>query len=141
MKATELDRMRQQASDVGRRPDFADDRRTRLIAAGGILGALAASSCCIVPLLLFSVGIGGAWIGNLTALAPYQPVFVAVTFGILGYGYYLIYWKPRADCADGTYCATPTSAKVVKSALWAATVLVVAASAFPFVAPYLPAVG
>src|SRR5258708_16920370 len=51
--------------------------RQRLVAAGGILGALAASSCCIVPLILFSLGIGGAWIGNLTALAPYKPLFVA----------------------------------------------------------------
>ena len=45
-----------------------DAGRQHLIAAGGILGALAASSCCIVPLILFSLGIGGAWIGNLTAL-------------------------------------------------------------------------
>ncbi len=46
--------------------------RARLVAAGGILGALAASSCCILPLVLvlFSVGISGAWIGNLTELAP-----------------------------------------------------------------------
>ena len=48
--------------------------RQRLIAVSGILGALAASSCCIVPLVLFSIGIGGAWIGNLTALAPYKPL-------------------------------------------------------------------
>ena len=71
------------------------DRRQGLVAAGGVLGALAASSCCILPLALFSLGIGGAWIGNLTALAPYQPIFVAVTTGILGYGYYLVYSKPK----------------------------------------------
>jgi hypothetical protein len=29
----------------------------RMIAAGGILGALAASACCILPLVLFSVGM------------------------------------------------------------------------------------
>ena len=40
-------------------------------AAGGMLGALAASSCCILPLALFTLGISGAWIANLTALAPY----------------------------------------------------------------------
>ena len=59
-----------------------DAGRQHLIAAGGILGALAASSCCIVPLILFSLGIGGAWIGNLTALAPYKPLFVAGTAGV-----------------------------------------------------------
>src|SRR6185312_8587999 len=58
-------------------------RRQRLIAAGGIVGALAASSCCIVPLILFSLGISGAWIGNLTALAPWKPLFVVATAGLL----------------------------------------------------------
>ena len=53
--------------------------RTGWVAAGGVLGAIGASSCCIVPLVLFSLGAGGVWIGNLTALAPYQPIFIAVT--------------------------------------------------------------
>lgn len=64
--------------------------RQRLVALGGILGAIAASSCCVIPLILFSLGIGGAWIGNLTALAPYKPLFVAGTAGLLGYGFYLV---------------------------------------------------
>ena len=48
----------------------ANGRKMGLIAAGGVLGALAATSCCIIPLVLFTLGIGGAWIGNLKALAP-----------------------------------------------------------------------
>jgi len=70
--------------------DRADIRRN-WVTAGGVLGAVAASSCCILPLVLFSLGISGAWIGNLTALAPYQPVFVTATLGFLGYGYWLVY--------------------------------------------------
>src|SRR6266436_5883185 len=111
--------------------------RQRLVAVGGILGALAASSCCIVPLLLFSLGIGGAWIGNLTALAPYKPLFVAGTAGLLGYGFYLVYWKPKQACADGAACARPLPNRFVKVALWSATVLVAAAFAFDYVAPVL----
>jgi mercuric ion transport protein len=110
--------------------------RQKLLAAGGLLGALAASSCCILPLVLFSLGISGAWIGNLTALAPYQPVFVALTLGFLGYGHYLAYWKPQA-CAEGEACARPLPNRLVKAALWAATALVAAALAFPYVAPVL----
>ena len=109
--------------------------RQRLIAVGGILGALAASSCCIVPLLLFSLGIGGAWIGNLTALAPYKPLFVAGTAGLLGYGFYLVYWKPRRDCADGAACARAIPNRLVQLALWIATMLVIAAFAFDYVVP------
>ena len=111
--------------------------RQTLIAAGGIMGAVAASSCCILPLVLFSLGISGAWIGNLTALAPYQPIFVAVTFGFLGYGYWLVYWKPRVAYAGGTACARPLPNRIVKISLWAATLLVGAAIAFPYVAPAL----
>ena len=107
-----------------------------LAAAGGILGALAASSCCIVPLALFTLGISGAWIGNLTALAPYQPIFFAATAGFLGVGYYLVYRQPRVACADGT-CARPLPNRSVKAMLWSATVLVLAAVAFDYVAPAL----
>lgn len=114
-----------------------DEGRTSWIAAGGILGAIAASSCCILPLVLFSLGIGGAWIGNLTALAPYQPVFVVITVGLLGYGYWLIYWKRKIDCAEGTACARPLPSRIVKLSLWLATALVAAAIAFPYVAPIL----
>ncbi len=111
--------------------------RQRLIAVGGIFGALAASSCCIVPLILFSLGIGGAWIGNLTALAPYKPIFVAGTAGLLGYGFYLVYWKPRRACAEGAACARPISNRLVQLALWIATVFVIAAFAFDYFAPLL----
>ena len=43
-----------------------------LAAAGSILGALAASTCCIVPLALFTLGISGAWIGNFAADFAYM---------------------------------------------------------------------
>jgi len=113
-----------------------DQSRTRWIAAGGLLGALTASSCCLLPLALFSLGISGAWIGNLTTLAPYKLYFAAATLALLGYGYYLVYVKPKAECADGA-CARPLPNRLVKSCLWIATMLVAAALAFDYVAPLL----
>lgn len=117
-------------------PDQAgsEQARARWIAAGGILGALAASSCCILPLVLFSLGISGAWIANFTALAPYKPYFAAGTIALLGYGYYLVYVRPKQACADGS-CARPLPDRVVKSSLWIATVLVIIALGFDFIAP------
>jgi mercuric ion transport protein len=109
-------------------------RKQGLVAAGGILGALAASSCCILPLVLVSLGAGGAWLGNLRAIAPYQPIFIALTIGFLGCGFYQVYWKPRRACAEGETCARPLPNRAVEIALWAATTLVVAALAFPYVA-------
>ena len=112
--------------------------RQGLVAAGGVLGALASASCCIAPLVLFGLGAGGAWIGNLTALAPYQPVFLALTLGFLGAGFFMVYRRPRAAAsAEGSYCARPVSGRGVKIALWSATVLTAAAVAFPYVAPLM----
>jgi len=114
-----------------------ETRRQGLIAVGGVLGAIAATSCCIVPLALFSLGITGAWIGNLAALTPYQPIIIPITLGFLGYGYYLVYWKRRKAYAEGSACARPLPNRIVKSTLWVATILVAAAIAFPYVAPAL----
>jgi mercuric ion transport protein len=117
--------------------DAAAERVQKIVAAGGILAAVAASSCCIVPLMLFSLGVSGAWIGTLTRLAPYQPIFVAVTLGCLGYGYWLVRRARRAACAEGAACSRPLPNRVVTIALVAATLLVAAAVAFDFLAPFI----
>jgi mercuric ion transport protein len=88
------------ATAIGRTRSGADERTKKtILAAGGVLGAVAAASCCIVPLALFSLGISGVWIGNLAALTPYQPVIVSITAGFLGYGYYLVYGD-RSRCVS-----------------------------------------
>ena len=125
-------------SDMSELSKIESDDQTRdqagWMAAGGVLGALLASSCCILPLVFLTLGVSGAWMGNLTALAPYQPVFTVFTFGFLGYGYYLVYWKRDADCADGEACARPLPRRIVKTALLAATLLVLAA----MIVQYIP---
>ena len=120
--------------DVDLNQSIPDSRKTRMIAAGGIFGALAASTCCIVPLILFSLGISGAWIGNLTALEPYKPIFIAITLGFLGYGYWLVYRKPKA-CEQSETCAKPLPNRLVKSALWASTLLILIALFWNWIAP------
>ena len=108
-----------------------------LMAVGGLLGALVASSCCLLPLVLFGLGVSGAWIGNLTQLAPYQPFFMAATIACLGYGYWLVYRASKVACAGGEACARPLSNWLVQLGLIVATVLVVAAIGFDFLAPWL----
>lgn len=116
-----------------------DDRETSrlsgLLAVGGILGALGASSCCVLPLVFLGLGISGAWIGNLTALAPYHPLFVAVALGFLGAGFWRVY--RRQPICDGPACAQPVSNRLVKAALWSAVALVVMAVIFPYIASFL----
>ena len=116
--------------------DGADGGGTQaLLAAGGLLGALAASSCCIAPLVSFGLGVSGAWIGNLTRLAPYQPIFIALTLACLGGGAWLVWRSSKARCAEGAACARPLPNKLVKTALLIAAVLVGGAVAFDFLAP------
>jgi len=117
----------------------ADARRGQgLMAIGGLLGALAASSCCILPIVLFSLGVSGVWIGNLTQIAPYQPYIIAATFAFLGGGYWLVYRSSQAACADGYACTRKLPNRLVTTGLVLATLLVVAAFGFDFVAPLLP---
>ena len=113
------------------------ENKTKLIAMGGVFGALAASACCILPLVLFSLGISGAWIGQLTALSPYQPIFIAITLGFLGYGYWLVYQKRKADCNDEQMCSKPLPNRLVNFGLWFATALILLAFAWPYIVPLL----
>src|SRR5215831_18633792 len=117
--------------------DLETRRGQKFMAAGGMLGAHAASSCCILPLMLFSLGVSGAWIGNFTRLAPYQPYFIAATFVFLGYGYWLVYQSRTRACAEGEACARPLPNRIVKASLILATVLVAAALGLDFIAPFL----
>jgi mercuric ion transport protein len=106
------------------------DRIQCLIAAGGILGALGAASCCVIPFALFLAGVSGAWIGNLTALEPYQPIFASASLGFIGAGAWRLYRGPKQACSNG-YCATPRSDQIAKICLWAAGALVALALGFP----------
>jgi mercuric ion transport protein len=116
-------------------PMVTNRRWQRLMAAGGLFGALAASSCCILPLALFTLGVSGAWIGNFTRLAAYQPYFLAATLACLGCGYWLVYRSSTRACADGGACARPLPNRIVKTSLILATILLVAALGLDFIAP------
>ena len=116
------------------------DSAPKWLAFGGIVGALAASTCCILPLGLTLLGVGGAWLGNLRALAPYQPFFILLAVGSIGYGFYRVYRKPR--CNSQMACAKPIGGNIVKIGLWSGSILVLATTTFPFwfplLQPYLP---
>lgn len=107
----------------------------RLAIAGSALAALGAASCCVVPFVLFTLGISGAWIGNLTALAPYQPIFATLSLLLLGVGFLRVYGRSKAVCGAGSYCVRPASDRIAKAGLWTATVLIALALAWPYAAP------
>jgi mercuric ion transport protein len=122
---------------------ISDSRRRWLLAASisSIISAFIASICCVGPLAFALLGIGGA--GLLVTFVPYRPYFMAVTFALLGAGFYFTYRKPKAvagatatgspECA----CPAPRANRAGKVVLWSATVLVVLFLAFPYLAPLL----
>ncbi len=115
------------------------DRPARrvMLAAGGVAGAFLASACCIGPLVLLTLGISGAWIGNLTALEPYKPIFAVIALGFIGAGFRHVYFRQPTVCEPGSYCAQPNAARITKTLLWASLALVLAALTIDWWAPLL----
>lgn len=105
-------------------------------AAGGlfvaVVAGLVASACCAGPLILVLIGVGGAWVSDLTRLDPVRPWLTAVALGLLGYAHYR-YWRRRREAACA--CAAPPTWRQ-QWWLWAGTLLVAVAIALPYALPY-----
>ena len=105
------------------------------LGAGGI-AALLAGACCVAPLVLVSVGLGGAWLANFQLLEPYRPLFIAVALAALGFAGWRIY-RPAAECAPGEVCAVPRIRRGYKIGFWIVAALLGGMVGFPYVAPLL----
>ncbi|MEL7968549.1 mercuric ion transporter MerT [Vreelandella neptunia] len=103
------------------------------LAAGGI-AALLASACCLGPLVLITLGVSGAWIGNLTALEPYRPIFIGVALVAMFFAWRRIF-RPVDQCQPGEMCAVPQVRTTYKVIFWGVSVLVLVALVFPYVWP------
>lgn len=99
-----------------------------------VIAGVTASVCCIGPLLLLMLGISGSWIGNLTAMEPYRPIFIGITLLFLGLAFRKLYLVPQS-CAVDTPCAQPVALRRQRSVFWLVTVVVTAMIAFPWYAP------
>lgn len=98
----------------------------------GILAALAASACCIGPVLAAFAGIGSL-AGSLHWLAPARPYLLVFTALALGYAWWL---KLRSVPAADNCCDVPTRVPLHQRTgfLVAVTVFAVLTSAFPLYA-------
>jgi len=100
----------------------------------GALAAIGASVCCVAPLVLLMLGVSGAWIGTLTAMAPYRPIFIGVTLIFLGLAFRKLYLVPQT-CEPGTACAVPGSLKRQRIMFWSVAVVLLGLLAVPSLAP------
>ena len=101
----------------------------------GGLAAILASTCCLGPLVLITLGVSGAWISNLTLLEPYQPLFIGAAVVALFFAYRRI-WRPATDCAPGQVCALPSVNRSYRVLFWTVVALVILALGFPLIAPW-----
>lgn len=102
--------------------------------AGGV-AAILASTCCLGPLVLITLGFSGAWIGNLTVLEPYRPIFIGAALVALFFAWRRI-WRPVTACMPGEVCAVPQVKHTYKILFWVVAVLVLIALTFPYIAPW-----
>ena len=100
----------------------------------GALAAIGASVCCVGPLVLLALGIGGTWIGSLTAMEPFRPVFIIMTLVFLGLAFRKLYLVPQV-CVPGTPCANPDTCRRQRVIFWIVTALLVGLLAVPWLAP------
>ncbi|MEO1765775.1 mercuric ion transporter MerT [Thiobacter aerophilum] len=106
----------------------------KLPLVGSVIAAIAASLCCIGPLVLVLLGVGGAWVGNLAALEPFRPFFLAAALIALYLAWKKLYRSPKA-CTPGSLCAHPATDRLYKALFWLVAVLVGLAFVFPYLAP------
>lgn len=107
--------------------------RSALFAGG--LAAILASTCCLGPLILVTLGFSGAWIANLTVLEPYRPFFIGAALVALFLAWRRIF-RPADVCKPGEVCAIPRVRTAYKGIFWTVVALVIVALGYPYVVPF-----
>ncbi|TAM00379.1 MAG: mercuric ion transporter MerT [Paraburkholderia sp.] len=113
---------------------MAEQQKGRGALAAGGLAAILASTCCLGPLVLVALGVSGAWIGNLTLLEPYRPVFIGAALVALFFAGRRIF-RPAVACRPGEVCAIPQVRAAYKLIFWIVVALLLIALGFPYVLP------
>lgn len=136
--------MEQTAREIapqGERPSVASAEAAKAGSArapltGGIVAGLAASVCCLGPLVLVMLGLGGAAAGLIEFVTPLRPVFIGLALLFLGLAAYRLFWVPRV-CVPGTACADPRTLRNQRWVFLGVVIVVAALVAFPWYANYL----
>lgn len=84
--------------------------------AVSLIAAILASACCLIPFILLSVGLSGAWLSSLSALDPFRPLFIGIALIALYFAY-----RNMAE----------------KALFWVFAFLVALFIIFPYILPYL----
>lgn len=111
-------------------------KRPGWFGVGALLAAIGASACCIGPLVLLSLGIGGAWMTTLTSMQAVRPLFLIATLVFIGLAFRKLYRVPD-PCVTGEGCASASVKRNQRIIFWLGSVFLIALLAFPWYAPFL----
>lgn len=80
-----------------------------LLTAAGLAAAFGVASCCGLPFLLATAGLGTAWLGGFALLAAPHRMFLLAAATVCLAGAALLLWRQRshAVCAPGAICSRP----------------------------------
>ena len=113
-------------------------KKENIVLGATAAGAILATTCCVLPFALFSMGISGAWLGNLASLATYRPWFIGVALVLLGGGIYMMRKKRyEAACATDGYCESTLADKVQMTVLITSALVIATAILWPVLLPWL----
>jgi mercuric ion transport protein len=100
-----------------------------------VLAGIGASLCCVGPLVLLSLGIGGTWVATLTAFEPVRPVFMGVALLFIGLTFRKLYSTTHL-CEPGRPCVDNEVIRKQRFIFWSVTVPLLGLLAFPWFAPW-----
>lgn len=95
-----------------------------------IFAAVAASLCCILPLVLAGTGLGG--LAAAAVFESWRPYLLALTAVLLVTGLALAYRESKRECAPGDVCAAKPKNRRNVLTFGVVAGLVVAIAAFPY---------
>ena len=98
-----------------------------------VLAGIGASLCCVAPLVLLSLGMGGAWMASLTAFEPVRPIFIGLTLLFIGLSFRKLYLTKT--CEPDEPCADDKVIHKQRFIFWGVTIPLLGLLAFPWFAP------
>lgn len=123
------------AKSVSLKPSEASSRKQLGLVALAVLSSIVASSCCVLPLVLVLMGIGGAWMVNLTSLQPVTPVFMVIALGTLAWAGYLVF-RPETACVYPEEISCAGTRRLTRRVFFGGAAFIALLLLFPFFAPY-----
>jgi len=110
--------------------------KEKIAGISALIAAAFASVCCIGPIVLLGLGLGGA--GLAASLTEYRPLFIGLTALFMGLAFTFVYRRREVECEDGS-CKIRSGSKAMKIILWGIAFGAIVMVSFPGWSPLLSA--